>query len=241
MRIVSYNLRGGGKGNLHWSKIISDLDPDVFLVQETSDPRLHLPPLLHGDLHRNASWTALGILKWGSAVYVKGAPIRALDLRDFRGCVAGVEVDGSVFSISDGRPLRIFSVHAPKLGTYNKAVSQILDMIATNRGDGDLIVGGDFNLTVSPRAPGEKLTMPKEDSAILARIENEFGLVGAWQACHPGEALPQTLRWSGDKLAPFHCDGIFIPRQWGKNLQCQVVSGGEWDTISDHNPIVVDV
>ena len=37
-------------------------------------------------------------------------------------------------------------------------------------------------------------------------------LVACWQCANPGKPLAQTLRWSGNRAAPHHCDGIFIPR-----------------------------
>ena len=242
MRIVTYNLRGGGSGKVHWSKVFEDLAPDIFLVQESYDPIEHLPPLLHGNMHRDACWKCVEGLKWGSAVCVRGKIARKLDLPDFHGHVLGVEVDGSAFSISDGRPIRFFSVHAPDRGGYQRAVNSILEMIAQNRGDGDLVIGGDFNLTVGERLEAEELKTSKADLAILARLKGEFGLVAAWQVANAAVPLPQTLRWVKDKVTPFHCDGIFIPKRWASRLQsCSVVSGPEWDKLSDHNPVMVEI
>jgi hypothetical protein len=107
MRIITYNLRFGGSGKAHWSKVFNDFDPDVFLVQESFEPIQHLPPLIHGDRHRDACWKSVSGLKWGSAVCVRNKVARPLKLPDFHGHVVGVEVDGSAFPVSDGRPLRI--------------------------------------------------------------------------------------------------------------------------------------
>ena len=242
MRIITYNLRFGGSGNSHWSKVFDDFAPEILLVQESYDPIEHLPPLLHGDLHRDASWKCVEGLNWGSAVFVKGKAARPLDLPDFHGHVVGVEVDGSAFPISKGRPLRIFSVHAPDRGGYQRAVNSILDMIGSNRGDGDLVIGGDFNLTVGERHETEELKTSKDDLAILARLRDEFGLVSGWQVANAGVPLPQTLRWAKDKVKPYHCDGIFIPQSWSGRVQsCTIVSGPEWERMSDHNPVMVEI
>lgn len=242
MRIVAYNLQFGGSNKSHWARIIEDFDPDVFLAQESFEPIQHLPPLIHGERHRDAHWMPMDRLKWGSAVCVKGKAARPLELPDFRGHVVGVDVDGLAFAISDGRPLRIFSVHAPDRGGYQRAVNSILTMIGDNRGDGDVVIGGDFNLTVGERLETEELQTSKTDLAILARPRDEFGLVSAWQAANGGVALAQTLRWGNDMRTPYHCDGIFIPQRWTKRLRsCSVISGPEWNNLSDHNPVMVDL
>lgn len=242
MRIATYNLRSGGTNKTHWSKVLGNFDPDLFLVQESYDPVQHLPTLSHGELHRNACWKQVAGLKWGSAVYVKGMMARPLELPDYYGHVVGVEVDGSSFPACEGRTLRIFSIHAPGRGSYQRAVNSILDMIGENRGGGDLVIGGDFNLTVGERLATEHLRTSKAELAILARLQDEFGLVSAWRSANAELPLPQTLRWAKDKVAPFHCDGIFIPQRWASQVRsCIVVSGPEWDVLSDHNPVVADI
>lgn len=242
MRVIAYNLRTGGTSRTHWGKVFDDLNPDLFLAQETFDPIQHLPSLIHGDRHRNARWESVAGLKWGSAVYVKGGAIRSLELPDFHGHVVGVEIDGSAFPVCEGRPLRIFSIHAPNRGGYQRAVNSILDMVAENRGKGELVIGGDFNLTIGKRLASEHLSTSKAELAILARLHDEFGLVSAWQSANAGIPLPQTLRWAKNKLTPYHCDGILIPQNWTNRVQsCTVISGSEWTELSDHNPVVVDL
>jgi hypothetical protein len=137
----------------------------------------------------------------------------------------------------------------------------MLDLIGQHRGDGDLIIGGDFNLTVGQRHHSERrddgtpwLTAEAE-LAVQARLGEEFGLINCWQTANPGMPLAQTLRWSGEPRPPicpqcppvrsFHCDGIFVPASWGTPF-CTVINNEEWTgrndgrrlPRSDHNPVV---
>ena len=67
----------------------------------------------------------------------------------------------------------------------------------------------------------------------------EFGLLNCWQTANPDQPLCQTLRWTGDRAIPYHCDGIFVPRSWKDRLKsCEVIAGDEWNRLSDHNPVV---
>src|SRR2546427_4512905 len=76
---------------------------------------------------------------------------------------------------------------------------------------------------------------------ILDRLTNEFELVSCWQAANPDRPLAQTLRWTGNPSAPYHCDGIFVPRSWLPLLiSCRVVRGSRWKQLSDHNPVVAE-
>ena len=73
----------------------------------------------------------------------------------------------------------------------------------------------------------------------MARFQREFGLMNCWQMAHPNQDLVQTLRWSNDKTKPFHCDGIFASAHWYRFLDgAEVISGEDWDRLSDHNPVV---
>lgn len=46
MKIVTYNLRCGGKigHRIHWRKIFAEADPDIFLVQESCVPSQYMSP-----------------------------------------------------------------------------------------------------------------------------------------------------------------------------------------------------
>ncbi len=241
LKIVTYNLRFGGAGRNHWSKVLEELDPDIFLTQESYPPSQHLSPLLDGPLHTHASWSPVGKQHWGSAVYVKGCQPSKLDLQHFEGNVVGVEVLGFAWPNPEGCRLRIFSIHAPNKDGYQQAVQSILNGIAEFRDGCDLVIGGDFNLTVSQRYESEQLQTCEADLAVQTRLRDEFGLINCWQTAHPDEPLTQTLRWSGNRETPYHCDGIFVPKSWTDRLQkCVVVSGEDWNRMSDHNPVMAE-
>ena len=115
----------------------------------------------------------------------------------------------------------------------------ILDLLAPLAAGADLVLGGDFNVVVGYRQPTERLRVSRGEREILERLEREFHLISCWQAANPGRPLAQTLRWSADRTAPYHCDGIFVPRSWLERLgSCRVVKGSRWSQLSDHNPVV---
>src|SRR5436305_6305129 len=155
MNLVTYNIRSGGTGRSHWSRAIDEFGPDLFLVQETVAPEEHLPPMLHPEASGRYAWERAEGRRWGSAVYAARGDLRPLDLPDFHGHVVGVEVTGAVWPDGSDGPLRAFSVHAPARGGYQRAVHGILDMIAGHAGHAALVIGGDFNLTISPRQAAE--------------------------------------------------------------------------------------
>ena len=171
---------------------------------------------------------------------MKNCVPRLLGVPGFDGFVAGALVEG--LGGCDGRMLQLFSVHAPKRGTYQAAVNTILDEIGKLRDESDLIIGGDFNLTIGQRQSTESLTTAEADLAIQNRLRDEFGLINCWQSVHSDEPLPQTLRWSRDRSVPYHCDGIFVPSAWSETLhECTVISSPEWEDRSDHSPVVVEL
>jgi endonuclease/exonuclease/phosphatase family metal-dependent hydrolase len=154
--------------------------------------------------------------------------------------VVGAELSGPDWA--PARPLRVFSIHCP-VGErgYVRTLHQILDRITRLSSGADLILGGDFNVVVGHRQPHEPIRMSRGEREILERLSTEFDLISCWQTANPGRRLAQTLRWSADRAAPYHCDGIFVPASWSPRLvACRVVRGSRWATLSDHNPVVAE-
>jgi endonuclease/exonuclease/phosphatase family metal-dependent hydrolase len=165
-------------------------------------------------------------------------PIREIPVAGFEGWVVGAEITAPPWSTD--RPVHAFSIHGP-VGErgYVRTMHTILDQIAASSAGADLILGGDFNLVVGYRKPGERIRMTRGEREILERLREDFDLASCWQAAHPNRPLAQTLRWSADRSAPYHCDGIFVPSAWLDRLvSCRVVRGSRWNTLSDHNPVL---
>jgi len=117
-------------------------------------------------------------------------------------------------------------------------VNKLLDEIGSVAGGRKIIIGGDFNLTVSHWSESER-PVSKQDLAIQTRLSEEFGLLNCWQAANPNQPLSQTLRWTGNRTIPYHCDGLFVPKSWADRLgSCVVLAGDDWDRLSDHNPVI---
>lgn len=239
MKIITYNLRFGGKGCVHWKEIIDQHDPDVLLVQESYPPSDHLPDEVDA---ARAVWSPAagknGEMKRGSAVHFKRYEPQPIRLPQFHGWVVGAEID-DVF----GKRVRFFSLHAPSgMGTYQRVVNQILDCLLDFRDGTELVIGGDFNLSIGERHESEELRTSTADLKIQNRLRDEFGLVNCWQAANPNQPLPQTLRWSNQPKIPYHCDGIFVPNPWADQLEsCEVISGELWDRLRNHNPVLAEI
>lgn len=240
MILATYNLRHGGRAGqrLHWQRLLDAFDPDVLLLQETLDPALYLAA---DHLARHADrilWQRVPARRWGSAILVKEGTLRPLTVPGFEGWVVGAEITGTPWCRATGRPLRVFSLHVP--APYKRPMNRILDHLATLDDGADLVLGGDFNLATGVRHQTESL--PSDPPWLLQRLRRSFNLLSCWQTVHPNRDLAQTLRWSGNPVAPYHCDGIFVPASWFKHLDdCEVIAGPEWDTLSDHNPVVVSL
>lgn len=242
LRIVAYNFLSGGSTTRtgHWSRICTRLSPDIVLAQEC-----RLPQDSTGERFRPARedtllWAPVPARRWGSAVLLRALRATALRIPGFAGWVTGAELAGP--SWSGGRPLRLFSIHCP-VGErgYVRTLHEVLDRLARLRAGADLVLGGDFNVVVGNRQPSERLTMTRGEREILNRLSADFDLVSCWQAANPGRPLAQTLRWSADRLAPYHCDGIFVPSSWASRLaSCRVVKGSRWMGLSDHNPVMAE-
>jgi endonuclease/exonuclease/phosphatase family metal-dependent hydrolase len=238
MKIATYNLRFGGKADrrIHWEQIFQTIDPDIFLVQETGDPKLYIADDVWPNRQAQAHWVQVPGMNWGSAIYAKSGHITPIAIpAEFQGAVVGVDLDDLDAADGKARSLRVFSIHAPQ--PYKKSVNKILDFIADFSKDRELIIGGDFNLTTGIRHPKE---FEPGDPWLIERLRKEFNLMSCWQAANPNRDLPQTLR-HGDKMKLYHCDGIFVPAAWYGNLQkSEVLSAAIWDELSDHNPVFAE-
>jgi exonuclease III len=244
MKIVTYN--GAGKEN--WGAALS-LNPDILLFQEAKPPPEDVKSQTEWQPTRNR----------GTAVYVKKGTISRPELKHdhewLRGWLVGVEVEGGPHPFGSGRNLRIFSLHAPPQevsgNSYAETVKRMLEVVASNRRDADLVLGGDFNLSIGERHgdetnhKGEPWKTKKDEKEIHSRL-SDLGLMNCWQTANPGVPLAQTLRWVSNPIPAYHCDGIFVPASWKPALlSSSILNTEEWTgdgkevpTRSDHNPVV---
>jgi len=241
MRIVTYNfLRAGSlKRCGHWSRLIRNLKPDVVLAQECRPPQSSHGERFQHEADDAFAWRCAGTRPWGSGLYARSAALVPVVIPDYDGWVVGGKIRNTSWS---RRPVLVFSVHGP-VGErgYVRTMQCILDRVAALRDGVDLVLGGDFNIAVGYRPPKDPIRFLRGERDVLDRLKNEFDLVSCWQAANPDRTLAQTLRWTGNPDAPYHCDGIFVPRSWLPRLKsCRVVRGSHWNRLSDHNPVVAD-
>lgn len=242
MKIASYNLHFGGhvnNGN-HWQKLNEEFLPDFICTQESWHPSKYFSPeefsqfkgCVHANVHHG---------KWGSAILSRKHRLEeiSLSLPEFDGWVVGAKIPDMVI---DGlaQPLLLFSIHAPSPGPYEPRVMRMMEAITQQWSVAPMIIAGDFNVTTAIRKESESLKNTPGEFRILDRLQNEMGLLNAWQHLHPQDELPQTLRWSNQPLDKYHCDAIFLSKSLMPHLaSAEVISTGEWTTMSDHNPLLV--
>ncbi len=238
MVIATYNLRAGGRAGrrTQWRRVLDAFRPDLFLIQETRAPADYLEAEVLAQHDERIVWQPVPGRAWGSAIMATSGAVKALDVPGFEGQIVGAEISGTAWSEQTGRPLRVFSLHVP--APYKRPMHAFLNYLATLDDTHDLILGGDFNLATGVRHASEPL--PTDPPWMIERLRREFNLLTCWQTVHPNRDLAQTLRWSGNPAAPYHCDGVFVPATWYRYLDdCQVIAGEDWNALSDHNPVTV--
>jgi endonuclease/exonuclease/phosphatase family metal-dependent hydrolase len=250
MRIATYNFcRGGPKDYQTLYRVFQHLTPDILLAQETSNPDTYLAqnaaywstsrlPTYH--------WQKTSHTYWGSAVYTRGGQfLRTITFPDaLQGWVAGVDLTGIDYPENRGLPLRMISVHTPTRDhkNYIGELHNIVQAIEVLENDAVLVVGGDFNVTLSTRHPSESRQNVPEEQAVIAHLQERLGLINCWQAANPDRCLDPTFHAGILPTPAFHIDGIFVPRTWQKYLrQCEIISPPQhqWSE-SDHYPMIAD-
>ena len=226
-------MRNGGS-QVHWSALIDTAHPQIIFAQETKDPASFQFGARAGPDLSEVLWSPVEHGKWGSALFAPEATTTPIILDQLRGWVVGGHVQLAELEFF------AFSVHLPPTSSsYIRTAHLLLDLIASvSRGE-SLVLAGDWNLTVSPRADCDPLNSSRSESELIDRLATEFELVPAWSTCNPQQPLPQTLRWAREPTHPYHCDGIFVPNAWREKLvAAHVLQGPEWSTISDHSPVI---
>lgn len=236
MNIATYNILKGGAKRCHWQRLVEDYGVNLLFVQESYPHDEHLPPLLFPQFRDRSVWASALPNKWGSGIFSTSGELSRIGLPKYDGWVVGTRIQKPDW-LPNTDEILAFSVHAPDgEGSYPGQVNRILDEIASLIDGRDVVIAGDFNLTISHFADAP---IKKNNLEIQQRLAEEFGLMNCWTQANPEEPPHQTLRWTKDRSIPFHCDGIFVPSTWKDQLTtCEVLLGEEWNDLSDHNPVL---
>jgi endonuclease/exonuclease/phosphatase family metal-dependent hydrolase len=225
LTLATLNMLLGGGRRIAPAQVLGETGADVLFLQEAPAPA--------PDARDAAVWAPAGSRPWGSAIVVSRGRVRPLPLEDCGGWVVAAR-----WHVEGREPVDLVSVHVPQ-GTrgFVASLHAVLDQLRPYRATG-LVIGGDFNICISRR---HHTGGPARDAEleVQARLRDEFGLVGCWDALHPRGRPPQTLRWSGDRSIPYHCDGLFVPAAWRPHLdRCVVLRSPKWQGRSDHLPVL---
>jgi len=223
-RLATLNLLKGGGRRVVAARVLSDLRADLLLLQEAA-------PLEGVGAARR--WRAVPGRAWGSGIVATHGELVPIEVPGFEGWVAAAR-----WQRPQQPSVTVVSVHVPHgPGGYVGSLRRVLHALPRRAGDACMI-GGDFNICISPRRHAGDAARAGE-LEMQARLRDEFGVVNCWDHLHPHRAAPQTLRWTGDRQVPYHCDALFIPAAWTHALRaCAVRSTARWQARSDHNPVV---
>ena len=232
MRLLSWNT-DHGRGTAAAIELANRLGAHALMLQEAQPP---------------SSWSgeAVGGLvadhTWGSWVLVRSGALEPIAIAGYSGWVIGTR-----WQRPDADDVYLFSVHSPTSSENEPRASYVAEsraivmaICARVPSTAPLLIGGDFNFkSLGQRLPSESIQAKKAELQALQEFRSQ-GLSVAWQDCHPGEPLPQTLRWRNDPSMPFHCDG-FLTRNLHAMLNCDVIQPESEGPLSDHNAVLLNL
>jgi endonuclease/exonuclease/phosphatase family metal-dependent hydrolase len=185
--------------------------------------------------------------RWGSALIAKRGRLVQVPIVGYEGWVVGGRIEGMTLPKGVDE-LFAFSVHVPSPGSVFKRRSYFKESIAIATrirkeiGRAAVILAGDFNIAMARRRDGDPLFRTKAEHRTLDTIAaRPIGLTSLWQCCHPDESPAQTLRWTTNPSAPYHCDGFFVPPGFADGARCDVLDSPKIRRASDHNPVVARI
>jgi endonuclease/exonuclease/phosphatase family metal-dependent hydrolase len=233
MRFLSWNLdRGRAAGA--WQAVAREHGADLVLLQEAMKPPSE--SVWH--------WETVLPQLWGSAVVAMDGQLHRIEVPGYLGWVTGARWSRGTQAAVD--EVYVFSIHSPThhkdtpRKSYVREARTIVDRITTVvPGDAPLVIGGDFNFaSLGERLDGERRAMDPSEQTALDAFRAQ-GFLVAWRDLHPAAPLPQTLRWTGDRTTPFHCDGYLVRGLETSRLTCEVLVNEQYDGVSDHRPVTL--
>jgi endonuclease/exonuclease/phosphatase family metal-dependent hydrolase len=205
---------------------------DVLMLQEAR------PPTAWGGLFVGGRVPKQGY-SWGSWIAVRSGRLKTIKIDGYAGWVAG-----AVWQRQRGSPLALFSVHSPTRrknegpNAYVEDARRIVVAICDALSPGTpLIIGGDFNFkSLGERLATEAIRNRRDEQEALRDFRMR-GLMVAWRDLHEDKPLPQTLRWSGDRSVPYHCDGFLLRGLPRETVSCELIDVERHS--SDHSPVLL--
>jgi exonuclease III len=226
MHIMTWNI-GRRRALPLLQPLLAAHSPTIVMLQEASLPV---------DWHDRHTGAAVPGYEWGSCVLASAGRLDPVSFTEYEGWLSG-----AIWSDGPAR-IAVFSLHSPT-GTgrsYIEESAQMVSLVSTAV-DNDLpvVIGGDFNFTsFGERAADEPIRTTKEEREALQRFE-ALGFSLGWRSAHKDGPLPQTLRWSGNRVTPYHCDGFLV--RGHAIAACDVLRTADLGFPSDHEPVLLEL
>lgn len=245
MRLLTYNIRRGGRGRIpELSSVIEACTPDLVVLQEATRPEVV------EELASKTGMTAWGAKPGLSLGFLSRVPIARFDWRKpFWSRHAFLEIE------PEGSGMRVFgvhlsAVHAAWTERRRRVETRALLAAISQRERGFHVLAGDFNTL----APGEWLEFSKLPHRLRSlvwlsggrirwrTIGNilQAGYVDGYRLLHP----PDDPGWTFPTWDPHvRLDFLFLPGDSAGRLRaCRVVSDAPKVTeASDHFPLLADL
>lgn len=239
MRVVSYNIRFGGARRVAYiGRVLAELDPDVVLLQEATNPSvvdrlaetLELPHAL-----RRPGWSVAALLRdeprghrWhrppGQRGFLEVEPgVDGVDVR-----LVNLHLAAGLSQRGERARLRQVEALIPWLGGADNRTVLIGDLNAIAQGDIPLVAGMPFWIRVLLRFDGGIRTQ------VLDRLA-EAGWVDAFRHLHP-EELGFTLPAGAPRV---RLDYVLVPGSLLSSIaSCEAVDSPIAALASDHLPLL---
>ena len=245
LRLLSYNIRFGGRGRSRpIAQVIRDVNPDVVLFQEATDPRV---------IEEVAAHTAMP--HWGSKPEHSMGYLTRIPVAHAQWHQPGNARHPFLELVLDGVDCRIFGLHLVawfSKWTERKRARELralLDGIREHQ-NGFHVIAGDFNAL----APGELLEVRKmprwiramiwlsgrEMSRETIQLLLDEGYVDSWRRLHPNDPGYTFPTWDPH----VRLDYVFTPARHAERIVvCEIVRTPDAVVreASDHAPLLVEV